>query len=188
MLAVSLPLVILWESQTLRLSNSFAEYFSGCQTLVDCSIIPQVAFIFLSKARYHALPSVSESHISKFIHTWLIGSTLPGIARSAGSMQWVHGQSHRQIYTHLLATFQWAMCSQKAVYCFPTHSKNGVVGRKAAANQSSQNLLCNSGSWICPMRGGSPYTGLGAMPELTNRTAVFCCIFGKCHRELAPPK
>lgn len=77
------------------LSNHLAEYFSGCQTSVDCSITPLVVFLFLSKGRYHALPSVSESHVSKFIHTWLIGSTLPGIARSAGSTQWVHGQSCR---------------------------------------------------------------------------------------------
>lgn len=40
-------------------------------------------------------PLVSESHISKLIHTRLFGITLPGIARSAGKTQGVHGQSCR---------------------------------------------------------------------------------------------
>lgn len=77
------------------LSTNLAEYLWGYQSLVRCSIIPQVVFLCVSKARHHALLSVSGYHISKFVHTWLIGTTCPGTARSTSSTQWVYGQSCR---------------------------------------------------------------------------------------------
>lgn len=80
------------------------------------------------------------------------------------------------------------MCCQKAVCFFPTHSKNGVIGRKAAANKSSQSLLCNSGSWILSLERWVSLHGSGSDAWADQQNLCLLLYFWKVSRELAPPK
>lgn len=82
-------------SQSYWLSIIQLSIFHGVELPLTVLPLSMWIFSYFLKPGTVLFPLVSESHISKLIHTWFFGSTLPGIARSAGNAQGVHGQSCR---------------------------------------------------------------------------------------------